>query len=245
MSAAVDLKGVTKQFNDVTAVKGVNMSVAHGEIFGILGPSGSGKSTLLRIIDFLESPDSGTVSFDGVRIRAGTVAAGKKMRDIGMVLQKPVVLNRSVANNLAYSLLIRGWDEKRIDARVDEELKRFGLSDRRRKNARTLSGGEMQRLSFARSTVYGPKILLLDEFAANLDPRNVGLLEEQIRRYSSEDPSRTVVMVTHNIFQAKRLCTRLALMWDGEIVEISDKNEFFENPRDPRSAAFVKGDLVY
>jgi len=245
MSAAIDLKGVTKQFNDVTAVKDVDVSIAHGEIFGILGPSGSGKSTLLRIIDFLETPDTGKLFFDGVEICAGTVAAGKKMREIGMVLQKPVVLNRSVANNLAYSLFIRGWDEKKIDARVDKELRRCGLSDRRRKNARTLSGGEMQRLSFARSTVYGPKILLLDEFAANLDPRNVGLLEEQIRRYSSEDPSRTVVIVTHNIFQAKRLCTRLALMWDGEIVEISDKNAFFENPRDPRSSAFVKGDLVY
>ena len=245
MSAAIDLKGVTKQFNDVTAVKDVDVSIAHGEIFGILGPSGSGKSTLLRIIDFLETPDRGKLFFDGVEICAGTVAAGKKMREIGMVLQKPVVLNRSVANNLAYSLFIRGWDEKKIDARVDKELRRCGLSDRRRKNARTLSGGEMQRLSFARSTVYGPKILLLDEFAANLDPRNVGLLEEQIRRYSSEDPSRTVVIVTHNIFQAKRLCTRLALMWDGEIVEISDKNAFFENPRDPRSSAFVKGDLVY
>jgi len=245
MNAAIELKGVTKHFKDVTAIKDINVKIAQGEILGVIGPSGSGKTTLLRMIDFLETPDKGTVALDGSEIRAGSTAADRARRNIGMVLQKPVVLNRSVANNLAYSLLIRGWQEDKIKARVAEELKRLGLSERKRKNARTLSGGEMQRLSFARSTIYEPKILLLDEFAANLDPKNVGLLEEQIRRYALEDASRTVVMVTHNIFQAKRLCTKVALMWEGEIVEIADKKTFFENPTDPRSSAFVSGDLVY
>ena len=245
MSAAIELRNVTKKFNEVVAVKKVSVSIEKGEIFGILGPSGSGKSTLLRIMDLLETPSEGSVLIDGKKASVGSPMTVQIRRRIGMVLQKPVVLNRSVANNLAYSLFIRGWDENKIYSRVDEELKKYGLLERKNKNARTLSGGEMQRLSFARSTVYEPKILLLDEFAANLDPHNVALLEEQIKQYSSEDPSRTVVIVTHNVFQAKRLCNRIALMWDGEAVEISDKQTFFSNPKDPRSSAFVKGDLVY
>lgn len=245
MSAAVELRNVTKRFNEVVAVKNVSVGIEKGEVFGILGPSGSGKSTLLRIMDLLETPSEGSLFFEGKRTTPGASSAVQIRRRIGMVLQKPVVLNRSVANNLAYSLFIRGWPEEKVYARVNEELKRYGLLERKNKNARTLSGGEMQRLSFARSTVYEPKILLLDEFAANLDPRNVALLEEQIRQYSVEDPARVIVMVTHNVFQARRLCSRIALMWEGEAVEIADKKTFFENPKDPRSSAFVKGDLVY
>lgn len=245
MTAAIELKCVTKRFKDVTAVNNVSVDIEQGEIFGILGPSGSGKSTLLRIMDLLEIPDKGSVLIDGKKASVGSAMAVRMRRSMGMVLQKPVVLNRSVVNNLAYSLFIRGWDEKKVYDRVDQELKRYGLLERKNKNARTLSGGEMQRLSFARSTVYEPKILLLDEFAANLDPRNVALLEEQIRQYSSEDSSRTVVIVTHNVFQARRLCTRIALMWDGEAVEVSDKKKFFDSPKDPRSSAFVKGEIVY
>jgi tungstate transport system ATP-binding protein len=164
---------------------------------------------------------------------------------MGMVLQKPVALNRSVWNNLAYALRIRGVAEEEIVQKVTLELKGLGLSDRNQKNARTLSGGEMQRLCFARATIYGPEILLLDEFAANLDPPNVALLEAQLRSFMEESEDRCVIMVTHNLFQAKRLCDKVALMWDGEIVELADRDKFFENADDPRTAGFVSGELVY
>lgn len=162
-----------------------------------------------------------------------------------MVLQKPVVLNRSVAHNLSYPLEIRGWDEGRILKIVEDQLRRLGLHERRGINARNLSGGEMQRLCFARAAIYGPSTLLLDEFAANLDPANVVLLEEQVRQYVQGAPGRTVVIVTHNMFQAKRMCTRVALMWDGEIVEVADTQKFFESPADPRTSSFVRGESVY
>jgi tungstate transport system ATP-binding protein len=164
---------------------------------------------------------------------------------VGMVLQKPVALNRSVYNNLAYSLNVRGWDEKDVARVVSQELKNLGLETMAKKNARTLSGGEMQRLSFSRATVYNPDLLLLDEFAANLDPRNVALLEDMVRSYLAGNQDRAVVLVTHNIFQAKRLCHRTALMWDGQIIEVADNKKFFENPDDERTAAFVRGDVVY
>ncbi|MCU0859952.1 MAG: ATP-binding cassette domain-containing protein [Thermoplasmata archaeon] len=245
MTEAVALKGVSKHYKDVVALKDVSLSTAEGEVLGIVGPSGAGKSTMLRIMDLIEPPTKGDLFIGGTRMTFAGRKADQARRALGMVLQKPVVLNRSVANNLAYALMIRGWDEEKAAKRVDEELRRLGLLGRRKKNARTLSGGEMQRLCFARATIHEPRVLLLDEFAANLDPTNVALLEQQVRDYMAQDRARTVVMVTHNMFQAKRMCDRVVLMWGGEVVEAADRKEFFENPKDPRTAAFVNGESVY
>lgn len=245
MSNAIALKEITKRYKDVTALRSVSLTASKGEVFGLLGPSGSGKSTLLRIIDLLETPDSGEVEINGEIVHSDSKDAFQTRRRIGMILQKPIVLNRSVENNLAYALLIRGWSEEEIRKRVDRELKRLGLEERRMKNARTLSGGEMQRLCFARSTIFDPALLILDEFTANLDPANVALLEDMVRGYASENEDRAVIVVTHNLFQAKRMCHRVALMWDGEVVEVADKKRFFETPEDERTAAFVSGELVY
>ena len=245
MTTAMELKRVTKCYGDVTAVKKVTLRSDSGEVLGIIGPSGSGKTTLLRLIDLLEAPDDGEVVIRGKKASALSKDAHFVRSKMGMVLQKPVVLNRSVANNLAYSLRIRGWKEEAVAKKVAAELKKLGLEERRGKNARTLSGGEMQRLSFSRATIHDPNLLLLDEFAANLDPRNVTLVEEMVRDYLSENNERAVVLVTHNIFQARRMCDRIALMWGGEIVEVAEKDKFFEKPDDPRTAAFVKGELVY
>lgn len=245
MTEAIVLDRVSKRYADVTAVKDVQLVALQNEIFGIVGPSGAGKSTALRLMDLLEEPSSGTVWIDGKIVSARSRNADAVRKRIGMVLQKPVVLNRSVENNLAYPLQIRGFSGEEVDARVEKELARFGLAQRREKNARTLSGGEMQRLCFARAMVHEPSLLLLDEFAANLDPANVALLEDEIREYISERSGRSVVLVTHNMFQARRMCDRVALMWGGEVIEVAEKRKFFENPDDERTAKFVRGDLVY
>ena len=245
MTVAVELLSVSKTYDKVAAVRNVNLVAETGQVLGILGPSGAGKSTLLRLIDLLESPDKGNVILRGRKVSAGARDAHTIRKRIGMVLQKPVALNRSVSNNIAFSMNIRGWDEKDVARVVSQELKKLGLESLAKKNARTLSGGEMQRLSFSRATVYSPELLLLDEFAANLDPRNVALLEDMVRAYLAGGQERAVVLVTHNIFQAKRLCHRIALMWDGEIIEVADNKKFFESPDDERTAAFVNGDVVY
>jgi len=245
VTAPVSLKKVTKRFGDVTALDATDLEVNAGEVFGIVGPSGAGKSTLLRVIDLLEAADEGGISVLGKSADPASKEADQIRLQIGMVHQKPVVLNRSVANNLAYPLMIRGWDQARIQTSVDRELKRLGLEDRRGKNARTLSGGEMQRISFSRTTIFSPKLLLLDEFAANLDPANVALLEGMVKEYMDEDPSRATILVTHNLFQAKRMCDKVGLMWGGRFVETTDMEKFFQAPDDERTAAFVKGDLVY
>ena len=245
MTAPVVFDRVSKRFKDVVAVNGVTLDIREGEVFGIVGPSGAGKSTMLRLIDMLEAPSEGKVSVLGRYADPASGEACEIRKEIGMVLQKPVVLNRSVANNLAYSLMIRGRPEGEIQKAVSRELRKLGLEDRKLKNARTLSGGEMQRVSFSRSTIFSPKLLLLDEFAANLDPANVGILEGLVKSYMEEDRKRTTILVTHNLFQARRMCDRVALMWGGEVVEVADSKQFFENPADDRSARFVKGELVY
>ena len=245
MKPTIELREVTRRYGDVVAVRKVSLSAFPGQVLGIVGPSGAGKSTLLRLVDLLESPDEGKLLMEGEPVRVDSPKATEFRRRIGMVLQRPVALNRSVRNNLAYALRIRGIEEEEVFRRVDAELKRLGLADRSMKNAKTLSGGEMQRLCFARATVFDPDILLLDEFAANLDPSNVALLENQLKTFVSSGGNRTVVIVTHNLFQARRLCDAVALMWDGSVVEYADKKKFFENPDDSRTAEFVKGEIVY
>jgi tungstate transport system ATP-binding protein len=113
-----------------------------------------------------------------------------------------------------------------------------------RQRARTLSGGEAQRVALARAIVLQPDVLLLDEPTANLDPYNVGLIEDIVQALNRQREA-TMVLVTHNVFQAKRLAHRVALLLEGQIVEVSDVETFFESPRDPRTAAFVRGEMVY
>lgn len=241
----MELREITKTYREVVAVRDVSLSAYPGKVLGIVGPSGAGKSTLLRLMDVLEPPDKGALLIEGEEVPFDSAKATEVRRRIGMVLQRPVALNRSVRNNLAYALKIRGFEEEEIYLKVDAELKRLGLADRSLKNAKTLSGGEMQRLCFARATIFDPDILLLDEFAANLDPSNVSLLENQLRSFVYTGANKTIVIVTHNLFQARRLCDTVALMWDGRIIEVADKDKFFRNPDDPRTAAFVKGEVVY
>ena len=130
------------------------------------------------------------------------------------------------------------------DTPILTALDQVGLMAMARQPARTLSGGEAQRVALARAMVLQPDVLLLDEPTANLDPYNVGLIEDIIGRLNHERGT-TLILVTHNVFQAKRLAHRVALLLEGQIVEITGVDTFFESPRDPRTAAFVRGEMVY
>ncbi|HUW08636.1 MAG TPA: ATP-binding cassette domain-containing protein, partial [Anaerolineae bacterium] len=127
---------------------------------------------------------------------------------------------------------------------IEQALEQVGLQHLARQRARTLSGGEAQRVALARAIVLRPDVLLLDEPTANLDPYNVGLIEEIVTNLNRERDT-TVVLVTHNVFQAKRLAHRVALMLDSRIIEVADVETFFASPQDARTAAFVRGEMVY
>jgi tungstate transport system ATP-binding protein len=146
-----------------------------------------------------------------------------------------------VRDNIAYGLRLRG---ENANGRADELLETIGLQSLARASAVKLSGGEMQRVALARALVIEPRVLLLDEPTANLDPYNVALIEE-IARAHNRARGTTIVLVTHNVFQAKRLAHRVGLMLGGRIVEVNDTRAFFDAPRDPRTAAFVRGEMVY
>lgn len=241
MSQAVyTLEKVRKSYEGRRVVDIEALEVQRGEFLALVGPSGAGKSTLLRLMNFLEYADEG-------RLRYAGQPAGPQMplalrRQVTTVFQRPALLHDSVENNVAYGLRLRG----KLDGRegVRAILERLGLESLRRAQARTLSGGEAQRVALARAMILRPEVLLLDEPTANLDPYNVGLIEEVLREINQAHGT-TLVLVTHNIFQAKRLAQRTALMLNGQIVEAAPTTKFMDSPKDARTRAFVNGEMVY
>jgi tungstate transport system ATP-binding protein len=236
------LAGVTKKYGDRSVLRVEELEIWRGEILALVGPSGAGKSTLLRLLNFLEPPTTGTIRFLDTECTPERMPPLALRRRVTTVFQRPILLNRNVVSNVAYGLRLRG--RATSDPLVRETLERVGLAPLARQRARTLSGGEAQRVALARAMVLQPDVLLLDEPSANLDPYNVGLIEETVRTLNRERGT-TLVLVTHNVFQAKRLAHRVGLLLEGQIAELADVGVFFESPRDPRTAAFVRGDMVY
>ncbi len=236
------LDGVTKCYGHRTVVDIAQMEVHRGEVLALVGPSGAGKSTLLRLLNFLEPPTAGRIRFLGNEFAADQAVPLATQRQVTTVFQRPVLLNRSVRSNTEFGLRLRG--ERDSAARVERALEQVGLNGMAGQRARTLSGGEAQRVALARALVLEPQVLLLDEPTANLDPYNVGLIEEIVRAVNRKQGT-TVVLVTHNVFQARRLAQRVGLVLEGHVVELAPVTEFFDAPSDPRTAAFVRGEMVY
>ncbi|MEK6630722.1 MAG: ATP-binding cassette domain-containing protein [Acidobacteriota bacterium] len=208
-----------------------------GETLAIVGPSGAGKSTLLRLLQFLEHPSDGHILFDGTSVN--WPAPLHAMRRVTTVFQRSVMLDRSVRRNVEFGMALRGRPDA---ARVDALLRHMGLAPLAAVRATSLSGGEIQRVALARAVMTGAEVLLLDEPAANLDPANVGLVESAIRELQGRGT--TLVIVTHNTHEARRLSQRALVLLDGLIVEDGPTAEVFDAPHDPRTRAFLSGDLV-
>lgn len=236
------LEGIVKRYQDRTVLAVDSLELRRGEIFALVGPSGAGKSTFLRMINFLEPPTEGTIVFEGQSIGTTKPAPLALKRKVTTVFQRPALLDRSVAENVAYGLKIRRAPDW-LD-RTREVLTQVGLEHLSDARTRTLSGGEIQRVALARALVLQPEVLLLDEPTANLDPHNVALIEEIVAA-SHRQNGLTVVIVTHNIFQAQRLAERVGLLLEGELIEVADRQTFFNNPTDPRTSAFARGEMVY
>lgn len=236
------LQNVAKDYAGRRVLEIPSLAIERGEVFGLVGPSGAGKSTLLRLLNFLEPPSEGAILYRQIPFNAGQGLPLQMRRKVTTVFQRPMLLNRSVRANIAFGLRLRGQRDERKN--IERVLERVGLLEFADEGARTLSGGEAQRVALARAMVIEPDVLLLDEPTANLDPYNVGLIEEIITELNREQ-SVTVVLVTHNVFQARRLAHRVALMLEGSLIEVSGVDQFFNQPRDARTAAFVEGRMVY
>jgi len=236
------LQNVTKTYNGRRVLHVGHLEVRQGEILALVGPSGAGKSTLLRLLNFLEPPTRGCIRFLDAEFDADRPMPLELRRRVTTVFQQPALLNRSVWANVTYGLRLRGQrDSAQL---VAATLEQVGLNALARQRARSLSGGEAQRVALARAMVLQPDVLLLDEPTANLDPYNVGLIEEIVRSLNRERGT-TQVLVTHNVFQARRLAHRVILLLEGQIIEVAETEAFFQSPCDPRTAAFVRGEMVY
>ncbi|MEW5983188.1 MAG: ATP-binding cassette domain-containing protein [Acidobacteriota bacterium] len=214
------------------------LEVARGETLGVIGPSGAGKSTLLRLLQLIERPTEGTIRVDGTDV--ALPARAEQIRRITTVFQRPIMLDRTVRDNVAFGLRIRG---RRDDELVERLLERISLSRLAGAPARSLSGGEVQRVALARAVATGSDVLLLDEPAANLDPGNVALVESLIRE--QQEAGRTIVLVTHNTHEARRLADRTLLLLEGRPVEVGPTAGLFEAPQDSRTRGFLAGELIY
>lgn len=215
-----------------------------GKIYGIIGPSGAGKSTLLRIINQLVKADRGEIYYFGRSNSHNAKDSLDLRRQMTLVFQKTILFRTTVFENIAYGLKVRGFKKQEIKERVDTLLEQVGLKELAGRHAATLSGGEAQRVALARAVAFEPALLLLDEPTANLDPANVELMERLILDLK-RNTSITVIMVTHNVFQARRVTDEVIFLYDGRIVEMGETKQIFTEPHDPRTGAFIEGRMIY
>jgi len=239
----IRIEKLTKKFGNTETIKETDLAIRAGEIFTFIGPSGSGKTTLIRLIDLLDRPTSGRIFFNGIDT-AGTEQERLAIRRrMGMVFQKPAVLNTTVAVNVAFGLKFRGMPEAEAQRKVRAALDLVGLPDVTDRKAVTLSGGEMQRVALARAIVTEPEVLLLDEPTANLDPVSSELIEDLILRINRESGT-TIIMSTHDMVQGQRLADRIGVITNGRLVQTGSETEIFYQPKNRDIARFVGMDAV-
>ena len=219
-------------------LKNINIRINRGEVFALIGPTGAGKTTLLRLIDMLDKPPEGSILFDGVDVTNSEKMRLEARRRMAFVLQKPVVFNASVYDNVANGLRWHGVDSRQIGERVNGILETVGLAEYRKRNARTLSGGEVQRVAIARAIAIKPEVLLLDEPTANLDPVSASKIEDLLWGIIKRDAI-TVIMATHDMSQGQRLSDKISVLVNGDIVQSGGAREVFTSPRNREVAEFV------
>jgi ABC-type Fe3+/spermidine/putrescine transport system ATPase subunit len=238
----LSLVGITKEYEGVPLLRGINLSVAPGEIACLLGPSGSGKSTLLRIIAGLEMPDSGQVFWDGADLARTPV----HRRQFGFVFQDYALFpHMDVGKNVAFGLRKAGLKAGEASCRVAEALRAVNLPGFEQRAVQELSGGEQQRVALARTLVTRPRLLLLDEPLAALDRSLRVQLQEELRAalHSTGAPA---VYVTHDQEEAFNLADRLYLLDEGIIHQGGDPRQLYQQPKDGKTAAFfgIKNQLA-
>jgi tungstate transport system ATP-binding protein len=230
----VVLDQVSLRAGATTILDGLSLTIAPGAPTLVVGPNGSGKTTLLRLCMGLMMPSTGHLSWGGRTNTAPTRRA--------ILFQRPVMLRRTVAANVAYALAQAGTPRRRRPQRIAELLDRVGLADLAQRPARRLSGGEQQRLALARALARDPELLLLDEPTANLDPAATRSVEEIVLMAARSGIK--IVMASHDLGQIRRLAGDVLFLVRGRLCEQGAAEKFLTDPSTPEAAAFVRGDLV-
>jgi D-methionine transport system ATP-binding protein len=228
----ISLKGITKIYAAVAALRDVNLSIPDSCIYGIIGRSGAGKSTLLRIMSLLEEPDTGEVYYDAERVDTlRGYALLERRRKMGMIFQNFNLLgSRNAAANIAYPLEIAGMHKKQIEKRVTELLELVDIRDKRKARLRELSGGQKQRVAIARALAVSPQVLFCDEATSSLDPQTTRSILSLIRDLQ-ERLKITVVLITHQMEVIREICQEVAVLEEGSIVEQGSVASVFDSPK--------------
>ena len=225
----LEVKNLKKNFGKKQVLKGINLNVLKGEIVGIIGPSGCGKSTLLRSINFLETPTSGTIIFEGEKIDSDKEITFLR-RKVGMVFQQFNLFdNMTVLNNLILApVKLNVMSKKDAIKEARELLDKIGLLDKENFYPSELSGGQKQRVAIIRTMLMKPEMILFDEPTSALDPEMIGEVTNLMRKIAKE--GMTMIIVSHEMNFIKKFCTRVLYMEDGVILCDGTPNEIFEKP---------------
>ena len=236
---ALDIK---KQYNSGFELS-CSIDIQKGPLYTMVGPNGSGKSTLLRILSLIEQMDSGKVIYhhNGMSMLNPHHNIGIR-RKVILVPSRAALFHETVFHNLAYGLRLRKIGKHICKDRIMKALNDVGLYGKENINARELSSGEAQRLALARALVIDPDILMLDEPTASLDPENTKIMEKIINN-KKEGSGQIMIMVTHNLYQAKSLSDYIIYMYKGEIIEVTAAGAFFEKPATEQAQKFVVGEV--
>lgn len=219
---------VNKHYGKTKVLNDINMHIKEGEIFGIIGHSGAGKSTLLRCINRLETYENGSITVQDREVKNLDERELRFLRkDLGMIFQHFSLLERkTVFENVSLPLECFKYSKNEINKRVDELLSLVGIQDKKNMKPRNLSGGQKQRVAIARALALNPKVLLCDEATSALDPNTtksiLSLLQDINKKLNI-----TIIMVTHQMEVIKQICSRVAIMENGEVLEIGDTEELF------------------
>jgi tungstate transport system ATP-binding protein len=217
----------------VAILRDLSLTIAAGPPTVLLGPNGAGKSSVLHLAMGLMRPSRGSISWGGHSI--------DDARRLAIVFQRPVMLRRSVADNLRYALRASG-NAANVAQKIESILRRVGLEGLEERSARRLSGGEQQRLALARALATDPQVLFLDEPTASLDPAATKGVEEIVQSIAGSGVK--IVMATHDLGQARRLAGDVVLLVRGRVMEHAPAAALFANPQSLEAAAFLRGDLV-
>ena len=234
-----EIKNLSKTFDKVEVLKGINTEIKSGEVLVIIGPSGSGKSTFLRCLNMLEQPTGGEIFFEGNKINDKGCDINALRERMGMVFQQfNLFPHMTVKKNIMLApMKLLGLSEKEASERALALLDRVGLPDKANAYPNQLSGGQKQRIAIARSLAMNPDVMLFDEPTSALDPEMVGEVLELMKELARD--GMTMAVVTHEMNFAKEVATRVVFIDEGNIQEEGTPSSFFGNPKNPRLKDFL------
>ena len=240
----IEVKQLYKTFHtkkqDIEVLRGIDLSVGKGDIYGIVGFSGAGKSTLVRCINRLEEPDSGSVRIGDKEITSlGKAELNRQRRKIGMIFQQFNLFDSmTVTQNIAYPLKMAGMAAKEVRERVDEMLTLVGLSEKRDAYPGELSGGQKQRVGIARALANHPDVLLSDEATSALDPQTTLSVLDLLKEINQK-LGVTIILITHELEVIKYTCHRMAVMENGKLLEQGLVKDIFQHPQCETAKNFI------